>query len=306
MVHQPLQHPLPDRARSLRNVLNPETRVAFPVRLRDSFQRRVEQIVAHRRRVDHRQPVRVRVDPVLQRQVHQHRARQRALHRPTSGTRTKSPPSSSSSSSMISSGNLSTAHAPFLANSGLSSGYPRPPHAVSVDRVDLPGTIGFTAIGRSLGRGIGSAMTGNDAGLSLVVTLRYWREDDVWVGKMRRTRRVNLRPFARHAGHRTAGNGRGPRRFSRRIGRPEAISCIASESTRNSDGAPSENLRTVGQLHIRSGSVPQAPHRPTHTQRLGFCHVENHGRGSGASSAARWLDRRRPLPARNQALESRW
>ena len=26
-------------------------------------------------------------------------------------------------------------------------------------------------------------MTGNDADLSLVVTLRYWREDDVWVGK---------------------------------------------------------------------------------------------------------------------------
>ena len=26
-------------------------------------------------------------------------------------------------------------------------------------------------------------MTGNDADLSLVVTLRYWREDDLWIGK---------------------------------------------------------------------------------------------------------------------------
>ena len=34
-----------------------------------------------------------------------------------------------------------------------------------------------------MGGGIGFDMTADDADLSLVVTLRYWREEDNWVGK---------------------------------------------------------------------------------------------------------------------------
>ena len=44
-------------------------------------ERRVEQIVAERRRIDDEQPLRIGIDPVLHGQIHQNRAGESAIER---------------------------------------------------------------------------------------------------------------------------------------------------------------------------------------------------------------------------------
>ena len=66
----------------LRHALDPEAGIVDFVLLAQRSEDGIEQVVAGRRGVDHDQLAQIGVDPVLQREIHQHRPGQRALPRP--------------------------------------------------------------------------------------------------------------------------------------------------------------------------------------------------------------------------------
>ena len=76
----------PDVLRLIGQVVHPVTSIVCFRRLRDPGKGGIEQVVPQRCRIDQYEPLEIGVDPVLQRQVHQDRAGERALHRPTGHT----------------------------------------------------------------------------------------------------------------------------------------------------------------------------------------------------------------------------
>ena len=86
MVDQARERLLLDPAGLLfRHALHPEAGIVDLVLLAQHSEDGIEQVVAGRRGVDHDELAQIGVDPVLQRQVHQHRPGQRALPRPGRG-----------------------------------------------------------------------------------------------------------------------------------------------------------------------------------------------------------------------------
>ena len=57
----------------------PVARVARPAVVRDLGQRRIENVVAERRGIDEHQSLEIRIDAVLERQIHQHRSGERQV-----------------------------------------------------------------------------------------------------------------------------------------------------------------------------------------------------------------------------------
>ena len=79
---QPLKRIFADFVGVAGDAFHPEARVV-PLLRRDVGKGMIEQVVAGRRRVDQNQVLQVGVYPVLQREVHQHAARQGVVKRPT-------------------------------------------------------------------------------------------------------------------------------------------------------------------------------------------------------------------------------